>query len=337
MHLGIVIHVKFYVAYMNVPTRDLNMGIKEAKVSVGGELVWDGTVDKGCGNQVFDYSTTIPLPKVKSNEDNSDDKMTPEECRIERETTKIITRNKNQNTQGIVEDSSLTRGSGHSTERKTGAHVQMDFTDQGLPQERRLNKSNSNNNGEEDGAEGELQKSIAFEIDLDLFPSKSKQTPVRKADQAATKSSLKKSVEGKTNKKAAVKDKGVDSRDKAKKGNSKSVSETTPSINLAQDSIDQSLPAGPQEMDSIDFGNQLGLGTSVSASLNPEDPRQTIGCETRVLVRSSSDNLVLPTVDDSIQIFATPRASLDASRGKTMNGICRNKTCSLPWSYCIKL
>ena len=312
------------------------MGIKEAKLSVGGEAVWEGTVDKGCGNQVFDYSTTIPLSKVKSNEGNSDGKMTSEECRIERETTKIITRNKNQNTQGIVEDSSLTRGSGHSTESKTGAHVQMDFTDQGLPQERRLNKSNSNNNGEEDGGEGELQKSIAFEIDLDLFPSQSKQTPVRKADQAATKGSLKKSVEGKTNKKAAVKETGVDSRDKAK-GSSKFVSETTPSINLAQDSIEQSLQAGPQEMDSIDFGNQLGLGASVSDSLNPEDPRQTIGCETRVLVRSSSDNLVLPTVDDSIQIFATPRASLDASRGKNMNGICRNKKCLLPGSYCIKL
>eukprot|EP00118_Oscarella_pearsei_P020109 m.216669 g.216669 ORF g.216669 m.216669 type:complete len:1550 (+) comp39873_c0_seq26:136-4785(+) len=40
---------------------ELGIGVKEARLFLGTELVWKGFVNKGCGNQVFDYSTLIDL------------------------------------------------------------------------------------------------------------------------------------------------------------------------------------------------------------------------------------------------------------------------------------
>ncbi|XP_065066463.1 katanin-interacting protein-like isoform X2 [Rhopilema esculentum] len=40
---------------------ELNIGAKEVKVMIDDTLVWEGIVDKGCGNQVFDYSKVINL------------------------------------------------------------------------------------------------------------------------------------------------------------------------------------------------------------------------------------------------------------------------------------
>ncbi|XP_033095303.1 protein KIAA0556-like [Anneissia japonica] len=39
----------------------LSIGVKDIKVFFNGKLIWVGTIDKGCGNQVFDYSTCIPV------------------------------------------------------------------------------------------------------------------------------------------------------------------------------------------------------------------------------------------------------------------------------------
>jgi hypothetical protein len=44
----------------------LDIGVKHARIFVGGELVFDGDVDKGCGNQVFDYGFIIGLNDVES-------------------------------------------------------------------------------------------------------------------------------------------------------------------------------------------------------------------------------------------------------------------------------
>lgn len=41
--------------------QDLDIGIKDVRVFVGTELVFSGPVEKGCGNQVFDYCHVIPL------------------------------------------------------------------------------------------------------------------------------------------------------------------------------------------------------------------------------------------------------------------------------------
>ncbi|XP_048575764.1 katanin-interacting protein [Nematostella vectensis] len=39
----------------------LNIGVKDLRLFIGGVLVWKGTIDKGCGNQVFDYSKEVNL------------------------------------------------------------------------------------------------------------------------------------------------------------------------------------------------------------------------------------------------------------------------------------
>ncbi|CAM6100708.1 unnamed protein product [Calypogeia fissa] len=40
---------------------DIMKGVKEVQIYVDGDLIWQGVIAKGCGNQVFDYSTKIPL------------------------------------------------------------------------------------------------------------------------------------------------------------------------------------------------------------------------------------------------------------------------------------
>eukprot|EP00794_Sanderia_malayensis_P021189 gene21189-23267_t len=47
---------------------DLNVGAKEVEISVNGTNIWQGIIEKGCGNQVFDYSRIINL----SSEDESE-------------------------------------------------------------------------------------------------------------------------------------------------------------------------------------------------------------------------------------------------------------------------
>jgi len=48
---------------------DLNAGVKEARIFINGEKIWDGIIDKGCGNQVFDYSKVISLHDEEKNEE----------------------------------------------------------------------------------------------------------------------------------------------------------------------------------------------------------------------------------------------------------------------------
>lgn len=41
--------------------QELDVGVKDIRVFVGSDLVFVGSVDKGCGNQVFDYGFVIPV------------------------------------------------------------------------------------------------------------------------------------------------------------------------------------------------------------------------------------------------------------------------------------
>ena len=41
--------------------QDLNTGVKHLKILVNDELFYTGNIEKGCGNHIFDYSTTIDL------------------------------------------------------------------------------------------------------------------------------------------------------------------------------------------------------------------------------------------------------------------------------------
>lgn len=54
--------------------QDLDIGARHIRVFVGGELMYDGHLEKGCGNQVFDYSQVVDLRNTdtqkKENEDS---------------------------------------------------------------------------------------------------------------------------------------------------------------------------------------------------------------------------------------------------------------------------
>ncbi|XP_056018588.1 protein KATNIP homolog isoform X4 [Ostrea edulis] len=54
----------------NKSITDLDIGVKHARIFVGGILVFDGNIEKGCGNQVFDYDFVITLK-------DSGDKISP--------------------------------------------------------------------------------------------------------------------------------------------------------------------------------------------------------------------------------------------------------------------
>ncbi|XP_014661506.1 PREDICTED: uncharacterized protein KIAA0556-like isoform X2 [Priapulus caudatus] len=48
----------------NKNLKDLSIGVKNIRLFQGGRLVYDGEVEKGCGNQVFDYSTSIVIQSL---------------------------------------------------------------------------------------------------------------------------------------------------------------------------------------------------------------------------------------------------------------------------------
>ncbi|KAM7448574.1 hypothetical protein ABFA07_003481 [Porites harrisoni] len=56
---------KITVWNYNRGIKELNVGAKDVRIFVGGELVWEGVIDKGCGNQVFDYSKVINLTSTE--------------------------------------------------------------------------------------------------------------------------------------------------------------------------------------------------------------------------------------------------------------------------------
>lgn len=61
--------------------KELNVGAKDVRIFVGGELVWEGVVDKGCGNQVFDYCKMInllPMHQQSKNQRSRDSEQDPE-------------------------------------------------------------------------------------------------------------------------------------------------------------------------------------------------------------------------------------------------------------------
>ncbi|XP_022250480.1 protein KIAA0556-like isoform X2 [Limulus polyphemus] len=45
----------------NHSIKDLNLGVRMARISVEGVVVFNGELHKGCGNQVFDYGQVIPI------------------------------------------------------------------------------------------------------------------------------------------------------------------------------------------------------------------------------------------------------------------------------------
>ncbi|XP_013381133.1 protein KIAA0556 isoform X4 [Lingula anatina] len=54
----------------NKSLNELSVGVKAMQVFLGAELIFSGDIDKGCGNQVFDYSKTIILREDDTYESN---------------------------------------------------------------------------------------------------------------------------------------------------------------------------------------------------------------------------------------------------------------------------
>ena len=46
--------------------------MRRLRVSIDNEVLYDGDVDKGCGNQVFDYGQTVVLGSDDGPSDHSD-------------------------------------------------------------------------------------------------------------------------------------------------------------------------------------------------------------------------------------------------------------------------
>ena len=71
--------------------QDLDQGIKDIRVFVGTDLVYNGIVEKGCGNQVFDYCQVVslkPKPKPSPEKQNLETEQKP----IEQEKPKPVAR-----------------------------------------------------------------------------------------------------------------------------------------------------------------------------------------------------------------------------------------------------
>eukprot|EP00057_Strongylocentrotus_purpuratus_P022591 XP_011677065.1 PREDICTED: uncharacterized protein KIAA0556 [Strongylocentrotus purpuratus] len=311
---------KMRIWNFNKTLKDLSIGIKEARILLQDKTIWEGTLDKGCGNQVFDYSTTIPIPienattkdilgnSVPSNASNQEKQIATMNPNVQRTEQSKQVKNVEQRLHG-------------AGDKNLGSKQPQSKSLEGRLLNPNKSNSNSNGNEDEDGS-GELRRSIAFDIDLDLFPSKVEPAQDAKLDQTLSRDLTqtlidKKKTKGQTVSKpkpssAAEPQKSHSSTSSAPKGENPKISvdpkHATPALS---ESVE------PSVKDSVGVSQDLGLRPSVSESFNPEDPRQTIRCETRVLMRSTDTSLDLPVVDDSIQIYASPNTSLDASREKT--------------------
>ncbi|KAK3752195.1 hypothetical protein QZH41_019340, partial [Actinostola sp. cb2023] len=88
---------KIVIWNFNGGVRDLNMGVKDVRIFIGCELAWRGTIDKGCGNQVFDYSTVINLSELEKNINESIEQKVQPAMRSETVVIKKSSEGKHQN------------------------------------------------------------------------------------------------------------------------------------------------------------------------------------------------------------------------------------------------
>ncbi|XP_028395506.1 LOW QUALITY PROTEIN: protein KIAA0556-like [Dendronephthya gigantea] len=56
----------------NKKMKDLSIGAKEVRIFTSGSLAWDGVIDKGCGNQIYDYAEEINLKSTRENRGNTE-------------------------------------------------------------------------------------------------------------------------------------------------------------------------------------------------------------------------------------------------------------------------
>ncbi|XP_078346621.1 katanin-interacting protein-like isoform X3 [Oculina patagonica] len=83
--------------------KELNVGAKDVRIFVGGELVWEGVIDKGCGNQVFDYCKVINLTHTDQQPEDNKEPVQEAEPVI-RSQTVVLRRSSDVNKQENRED-----------------------------------------------------------------------------------------------------------------------------------------------------------------------------------------------------------------------------------------
>lgn len=77
---------KISVWNYNRGIKELNVGVRDVRIFVGGDLVWEGVIDKGCGNQVFDYCKVINLIHTNEQSEGSKEQAQDPEPIIRSET-----------------------------------------------------------------------------------------------------------------------------------------------------------------------------------------------------------------------------------------------------------
>ena len=75
MHHISTLLVIIYKSCVKFVLQDLNKGARQIEISVNGETVFSGELDKGCGNQVFDYGKTVPLTEEGQQTDTQMDTL----------------------------------------------------------------------------------------------------------------------------------------------------------------------------------------------------------------------------------------------------------------------
>lgn len=79
---------KIVVWNYNRHLQDLNIGVKDCRILIDEEVKWEGVIDKGCGNQIFDYSKIITLRETE--EELADTVTDTAEVELKRPGTRTI-------------------------------------------------------------------------------------------------------------------------------------------------------------------------------------------------------------------------------------------------------
>ncbi|KAK3089923.1 hypothetical protein FSP39_007664 [Pinctada imbricata] len=122
-HAGMEVS-KIKIWNYNKSLTELDIGVKHARIFVGGELIFDGNIEKGCGNQVFDYGFNVYVKDNDKVSPRDEDKSSPKSLspvihvRSPR-TEKVVTQK--QNVRSPSPSTRPSNGSSHTASESTRA------------------------------------------------------------------------------------------------------------------------------------------------------------------------------------------------------------------------
>eukprot|EP00111_Clytia_hemisphaerica_P015485 TCONS_00045727-protein len=137
---------KIVVWNYNKNLQELNMGVKDCDILIDGHKIWCGVIDKGCGNQIFDYSKTIVLHESKETV-----KSTSPQSSSEFHTTSSLDTTLKPSTSLFVKDADILNRPGTRTVDRSGEnHKQLPVVEVASPPSKTRNKTSSSFTDEED-------------------------------------------------------------------------------------------------------------------------------------------------------------------------------------------